>query len=55
MLEIINISKTFLPGTVNERKALDNVSFRMEDGEFITIIGSNGAGKSALLSAIAGS
>ncbi|MBR4827225.1 MAG: ATP-binding cassette domain-containing protein [Oscillospiraceae bacterium] len=55
MLEIINISKTFLPGTVNERKALDNVSFRMEDGEFITIIGSNGAGKSTLLSAIAGS
>ena len=55
MLEVKNISKTFLPGTVNERRALDGISFLLEDGEFVTVIGSNGAGKSTLLSAIAGS
>lgn len=55
MLELKNISKTFLAGSVNERKALDNVTLSVADGEFITVIGSNGAGKSTLLSAIAGS
>lgn len=55
MLEVVKISKTFLPGTVNERKALDRVSFSAKDGEFITVIGSNGAGKSTLFGAIAGS
>lgn len=54
MLEVRNISKTFLPGTVNERKALDRISFALQDGEFVTLIGSNGAGKSTLLGAIAG-
>ncbi len=54
MLDVQNISKTFLPGTVNERKALDGISFTVEDGEFITVIGSNGAGKSTLFGAIAG-
>lgn len=55
MLEVKKISKTFQPGTVNERKALDRVTFTAEDGEFITVIGSNGAGKSTLFGAIAGS
>ena len=55
MLEVKRISKTFQPGTVNERKALDRVSFTAKDGEFITVIGSNGAGKSTLFGAIAGS
>ncbi len=55
MLEIRNISKTFYPGTVNEKKALDNLSLCLNDGDFATIIGSNGAGKSTLFNAIAGS
>lgn len=55
MIDVRNISKTFLPGTVNEKKALDRVSFCAHDNEFITIIGSNGAGKSTLLGAISGS
>ncbi|MDD6282914.1 MAG: ATP-binding cassette domain-containing protein [Oribacterium sp.] len=55
MLKIEHISKTFYPGTVNEKKALDHLSLTMEDGDFATIIGSNGAGKSTLFNAIAGS
>ena len=54
MLEIRNISKTFAPGTVNEKKAISGLSLNVEDGDFITIIGSNGAGKSTLFNAIAG-
>ncbi|MDO4633034.1 MAG: ATP-binding cassette domain-containing protein [Eubacteriales bacterium] len=55
MLRMTGISKTFNPGTVNEKKALSKVSLTIEDGEFATIIGSNGAGKSTLFNAIAGS
>lgn len=54
MLELIDISKTFSPGTVNERVALNKLSLTVNDGDFITIIGSNGAGKSTLLNAISG-
>lgn len=55
MLEIKNIVKTFSPGTVNARTALNNVSLSVKKGDFISIIGANGAGKSTLLGAIAGS
>ncbi len=54
MLKINNISKTFNPGTVNEKKALENVSLHLLPGDFVTIVGSNGAGKSTLFNAIAG-
>lgn len=54
MLEITNISKTFNPGTVNEKVALNGVSLKLEDGDFVTVIGGNGAGKSTLLNAVAG-
>lgn len=54
MVELRKVTKTFHPGTVNERRALDGVDLRMEDGDFITVIGSNGAGKSTMLNAIAG-
>lgn len=54
MLEIKNISKTFNPGTVNEKKALDRLSLSLADGDFATIVGSNGAGKSTTFNAITG-
>ncbi len=54
MLKIENISKTFNPGTINEKVALRNLSLSLEKGEFVTIVGSNGAGKSTLFNAIAG-
>lgn len=54
MLVIDSVSKTFNPGTVNEKKALDKVSLSLEDGDFATIVGSNGAGKSTLFNAITG-
>ena len=54
MLKISNISKTFNPGTINEKKALSNLSLNLAKGDFVTILGSNGAGKSTLFNAIAG-
>ena len=54
MLELVNIKKAFNPGTINEKKALNGVSIKLEDGDFVTIIGGNGAGKSTTLNAIAG-
>ena len=55
MLHISHIYKTFNPGTVNEKKALIDLSLHLEPGDFATIIGSNGAGKSTLFNAISGS
>ncbi|MCI5801755.1 MAG: ATP-binding cassette domain-containing protein [Oscillospiraceae bacterium] len=55
MLKLSHISKTFNPGTVNEKSALSDISLSLETGEFVTIIGSNGAGKSTLFGAISGS
>lgn len=55
MLQIHSISKTFNPGTVNEKQALTDVSLSLAPGDFVTILGSNGAGKSTLFNAIAGS
>ena len=54
MLRVDNISKTFNPGTVNEKTALDRLSLHLAPGDFVTIIGSNGAGKSTLFNAICG-
>ncbi|MEM1483676.1 ABC transporter ATP-binding protein [Oscillospiraceae bacterium PP1C4] len=54
MLELKNISKTFFPATVNERKALINIDLKLDAGDFVTIIGGNGAGKSTLFNSVAG-
>ncbi len=54
MLEIKNIYKTFNVGTINEKTALDGVSLKLNEGDFVTVIGGNGAGKSTLLNALAG-
>ena len=54
MLYVEHVSKTFNPGTINERKALIDVSLHIKPGEFVTVIGGNGAGKSTILNAIAG-
>lgn len=54
MLELKNISKTFNPGTVNEKLALQKIDLDLKDGDFATIVGSNGAGKSTMFNAIAG-
>lgn len=54
MLELKNICKTFNAGTVNEKKALDGLSLTLADGDFVTVIGGNGAGKSTMLNMIAG-
>ena len=54
MLELKNIKKTFNPGTVNEKKALCGVDLHLNEGDFVTIIGGNGAGKSTMLNAVAG-
>ena len=54
MLELVNIHKTFNLGTINEKKALDGVNLQLDEGDFVTVIGGNGAGKSTVLNAIAG-
>ena len=54
MLELSHISKTFNPGTINEKTALRDVSLSLKEGEFVTVLGSNGAGKSTLFNAISG-
>ncbi len=54
MLDIINVEKTFNPGTVNEKKALNGINLHLDEGDFVTVIGGNGAGKSTMLNMIAG-
>ena len=54
MLQLKGIYKTFNAGTVNEKRAIDNLNLTLEDGDFVTIIGGNGAGKSTTLNLIAG-
>lgn len=54
MLEINNIHKTFNLGTINEKKALNGVTLYLDEGDFVTVIGGNGAGKSTMLNAVAG-
>ena len=54
MLDLINVKKTFNPKTVNEKVALAGVNLHLNDGDFVTVIGGNGAGKSTTLNAIAG-
>lgn len=55
MLELCQITKTFHAGTVDEKKALDDLTLSVADGDFLSVIGANGAGKSTLFNAIAGS
>ena len=54
MLQITNVEKTFNKGTINEKRALSGLNLTMNDGDFITVIGGNGAGKSTMLNMIAG-
>ena len=54
MLKITNLHKTFNPGTVNAKHALNGLNLELQDGDFVTVIGGNGAGKSTMLNAIAG-
>lgn len=54
MLEVLNITKTFHPGTPNEVRALRDVSLTIDDGSFVIVIGTNGSGKTSLLNAVAG-
>lgn len=54
MLDIVNVHKTFNSGTINEKKALNGINLRLDDGDFVTVIGGNGAGKSTMLNMIAG-
>ena len=55
MLELIGVKKTFNPGTVNAKTALAGIDLHLKEGDFVTVIGGNGAGKSTTLNAIAGS
>lgn len=54
MLDIVNVHKTFNPATINEKKALNGINLHLNDGDFVTVIGGNGAGKSTMLNMIAG-
>ena len=54
MLKATNLQKTFNPGTINEKVALAGATLHLEEGEFCTVIGGNGAGKSTFLNAVAG-
>ena len=54
MLEIKNVHKTFNPGTINEKKALNGIDLVLNEGDFVTVIGGNGAGKSTMLNMVAG-
>ena len=54
MLDVKEIRKTFNKGTINEKRALQGLSLHLNDGDFVTVIGGNGAGKSTMLNAIAG-
>ena len=54
MLMLTNVEKTFNKGTINEKKALNGLNLTMKDGDFVTVIGGNGAGKSTMLNMIAG-
>ena len=54
MLKISNVHKTFNPNTINEKKALNGVDLVLNEGDFVTVIGGNGAGKSTMLNMIAG-
>ena len=54
MLELRGISKTFNPGTITEKRALSDLSLHLNPGDFVTVIGGNGAGKSTMLNAVAG-
>ena len=54
MIEITHVSKTFNKGTINEKRALDNLNLKLNEGDFVTIIGGNGPGKSTMLNAIDG-
>ena len=54
MLELKNIYKTFNPGTINEKRALNGLNLKLNEGDFVTVIGGNGAGKSTMLNAVAG-
>ena len=53
MLELIDVYKTFNAGTVNEKVALSGLNFHLKPGEFVTVIGGNGAGKSTMLNSVA--
>ncbi|MBQ1703383.1 MAG: ATP-binding cassette domain-containing protein, partial [Oscillospiraceae bacterium] len=54
MLKLNHVTKTFNPGTVNAKTALDDVTLHINRGDFVSIIGANGAGKSTIMGAIAG-
>jgi putative ABC transport system ATP-binding protein len=54
MLELTHVNKTFFPGNVNEKKALSQINCKLNQGDFVTVIGGNGSGKSTLLNCIAG-